>query len=182
MKAHGARGEITYSGEQLRSLWIFRTFGLEGDAIVWFLGPCEVSGEHLVDQVDAAANDFIRAARMLHFIAEQFDGDLNHALLRQRLLVCCAAEALREIEGLRRAGDDLFVGDRKLSVSIATASPVSTLVHFAVNVDPAGAPVAACGLQELGVDPWRFAERLAAAYVADVEGIARARCTVRGVP
>jgi len=183
MKAHGVRDEIAYTGEQLRSLWIYRTFGIEGDAIVWFTGPCEVSGEHLVDQVDAAADDFIRAARMLHFIVEHFDGDLNHALLRQRLLVCLAAEALQtEIDGLRRAGDDLFVGERKLSVSIATVSPVSGLVHFAVNIDPTGAPVAACGLQELGIDPWPLAERLGATYVAEVRGMEKARCTVRGVP
>ena len=183
MKAHGIRDETTYTGEQLRSLWIYRTFGTEGDAIVWFAGPCEVSGEHLVDQVDAAANDFIRAARMMHFIVEHFDGDLNHAILRQRLLVCLAAEALRDgIEGLRRVGDDLFVREEKLSVSIATVSPVSGLIHLGVNIDPAGAPVPACGLGRLGVDPWAFAERLAGAYVAEVERMEKARCTVRSVP
>ena len=172
-----------YTGEQLRSLWIYRTFGVEGDAIAWFAGPCDVSGEALVDQVDAAAKDSIRAARMMHFVVEHFSGDLNHAILRQRLLVCMAAEVLRaEISGLRRVGDDLFVGEKKLSVSIATASPVSNLIHLAVNIDPTGAPVRACGLQEFGVDPWRFAERLVAAYVAETERMAKARCTVRGVP
>ena len=183
MKAHCAREEIAYTGAQLRSLWIYRTFDLEGDAIAWFAGPCEVSGEHLVDQVDAAANDHIKAARMMHFIIEHFDGDLNHAILRQRLLVCMAGEVLGgEVAGLRRVGDDLFVGEKKLSVSIATVSPVSNLIHFAVNIDPTGAPVRACGLEELGVDPWRFAERLAAAYVGEAERMAKARCTIRGVP
>jgi len=183
VKAHRARDEITYTGEQLCSQWIYRTFGVEGDAIAWFEGPCEVSGERLVDQFDAQAGDFIKAARMMHFIVEHFDGDLDHAILRQRLLVCLAAEVLgREVNGLRRVGDDLFIGERKLSVSIATVSPVSSLIHFAVNTDPAGAPVPACGLGELGVDPWRFAERLAAAYVAEVERMAKARCTVRSVP
>jgi hypothetical protein len=183
MKAHCVREEITYTGEQLRSLWIYRTFGVEGDAIVWFAGPCDVSGEDLVDQVDAAAKDSIKGAQMMHFIVEHFSGDLNHAILRQRLLVCMAAEALRaEISGLRRVGDDLFVGEKKLSVSIATASPVSNLIHLGVNIDPTGAPVRACGLREFGVDPWRFAGRLAAVYVAETERMAKARCTVRGVP
>ncbi|MBM3475618.1 MAG: DUF366 family protein [Armatimonadetes bacterium] len=183
MKAHRVREEIAYTGEQLRSLWVYRTFGVEGDAIVWFAGPCDVSGEALVDQVDAAAQDSIRSARMMHFIVEHFSGDLDHAILRQRLLVCLAAEVLRdEIADLRRAGDDLFVGEKKLSVSIATASPVSVLIHLGVNIDPTGAPIPACGLEESGVDPHRFAERLAAAYVAETEAMAKARCTVRGVP
>jgi hypothetical protein len=183
MKAQCVRDEITYTGEQLRSLWIYRTFGIEGDAIVWFAGPCDVSGEHLVDQADAAARDFIKAARMMHFLVEHFGGDLNHAILRQRLLVCMAGEVLRaELDGLRRVGDDLFVRERKLSVSVATVSPVSCLIHFAVNIDSTGAPVVACGLQEFGIDPWRFAERLVSAYVAEAERMAKARYTVRGVP
>ena len=183
MKAHAAPDEIKYTGEQLRSLWIYRTFGIEGDAIVWFVGACDVSGERLVDQMDAAGGDFIKAARMLHFIVEHFDGDLNHAILRQRLLVCLAREVLSgDTRSLRRTGDDLFVADRKLSVSIATVSPVSTLVHFGLNIDPSGAPVPACGLAELGIDPLRLAEKLAATYIAEVKRMAKARCTVRGVP
>lgn len=182
MNAYCVRDEIAYTGEQLRSLWIYRTFGIEGDAIVAFAGPCEVSGEALVDQVDATAGDCIRAAQMIHFIVEHFDGDLDRAILRQRLLVCLAAETLRgHIGDLRREGDDLFVGENKLSVSIATVSPVSTLIHLGINIDPTGAPVRACGLGEFGVEPWRFAEALVAGYVAEMERIARARCTVRGV-
>jgi hypothetical protein len=183
MKVHLAADDIAYDGTQLRSLWIYRTFGIVGDAMVGFEGPCEVRGEHLVDQVDAAADDFIRARRMLHFIVEHFDGDLTHAVLRQRLLVCLAAEVLqRDAPGLRRVGDDLLLGERKLSVSVATVSPVSTLTHFAVNLDPAGAPVPVCSLGDLGVDARGFAERLTAAYVAEVERMGKARCTVRGVP
>ena len=41
------------------------------------------------------------------------------------------------------AGDDLYVGDRKLSISIAAPSPTSALIHFALNIDPTGAPVRA---------------------------------------
>jgi len=183
VKAHGATEEIRYTGAELRSLWIYRTFGVEGDAFVWFEGPCHVDGERLVDQVDAATGDSIKAARMLHFIVEHFDGDLNHAVLRQRLLVCFAAELLaRDVPSFRRVGDDLFSGTRKLSVSIATVSPVSTLIHFALNIDPTGAPVEACGLEEFGVDPHVFAQRLAAAYCAEADRMEKARCTVRSVP
>jgi hypothetical protein len=183
VKAHVAAEEITYTGEQLRSLWIYRTFGIEGDAIVWFVGPCDVAGARLVDQMDARAGDFLKAARMLHLIVEHFNGDLDHAILRQRLLVCLAREVLADgIGALRRVGDDLFVGDRKLSVSIATVSPVSTLIHLGINIDPSGSPVPACGLDEFGLDPVRTGEKVAAAYIAEVKRMAKARCTVRGVP
>ena len=37
---------------------------------------------------------------------------------------------------VHRSGDDLFVGDRKLSVSIVTASPVSLLLHAGINMTP----------------------------------------------
>jgi hypothetical protein len=183
MQGHFSEREMAYTGEQLRSLWVYRTFGVVGDCIASFLGPCDVSGERLVDQVDAAAGDSIKAAWMLHFIVEHFEGDLRTIVLRQRLLVALARGILApSLEGLRREGDDLFVGERKLSVSIATVSPISGLIHLGLNVDPAGAPVAACGLAEFGVDPRAFAEDLMGAYVAETESVERARCTVRSVP
>jgi uncharacterized protein len=183
MRAHFAEGARPYTGAELRSLWIYRTFGIEGDATVAFIGPCDVAGERLVDQVDAQAGSSIAAASMLHLVVEHFGPDLRLAVHRQRLLVCLAREALGDtVASLRRDGDDLYVGQRKLSVSIATVSPVSSLIHLGLNVDPAGAPVPACGLGELGVDPRGFAERLMAAYGAEIESVERARCTVRGVP
>ncbi len=186
MNSHLSRDNITYTGDELRSLWIYRKFGIVGDAIVAFVGACDVDGERLVDQVDAAAGDSIKAASMMHFLIEHFpspSAGLAQAVLRQRLLVCLAAEILRgQVADFRRVGDDLFVGERKLSVSIATVSPVSSLVHFAVNIDPTGAPVAACGLGQLGIDPWPFAEALLAGYVSECESMEAARCTVRGVP
>ncbi len=47
-----------------------------------------------------------------------------------------------------RDGDDIFIGGKKLSVSIVTASPVSILLHLGVNVDSEGAPVLATGLKD----------------------------------
>ena len=52
----------------------------------------------------------------------------------------------------RREGDDLYSGNRKLTVSIVTASPVSVLLHMGVNWDSTGAPVSAIGLRDLGVE------------------------------
>lgn len=104
---------------------------------------------------------------------------------RQRLVVAEAAEILREMApglALRRCGDDLYRGERKLSVSVATRSPASGLIHFGVNVDPTGAPVPAVGLAELGVEPLEFARRLLAAYAEEMVGLERACAKVREVP
>jgi hypothetical protein len=176
---------IPYVGTNLRSGWIRETFGLEGEALVAWLGPCHVATEHLVDLEDVAAGAEIYAELMLHFLAEHPGDDLLVTVCRQRLLVAAALEILRGLTPaapVRRVGDDLYSGDRKLSVSIATRSPRSGLIHLGVNVDPGGAPVPALGLAEMGVDPADFARRLLAAYAQEMAEIEHARHKVREVP
>jgi len=176
--------EIPYTGRELRSGWIADTTGIEGDAIVAFVGPGEVPLENMVDMEDVHRGVPIKAAQMLHFLVEHFDTDLARTVLRQRLLVCQAAEILNQtsMRQIRRDGDDLFVGERKLSVSIATASPTSTLIHLGLNIDPAGAPVPAIGLDELGVPAAEVAEQIMPAYVEEMQSIEAAQRKVRGVP
>lgn len=184
MQTHLCPATIRYTGHQLRSLWIFDEFGLQGDAIVAFVGPCRVELSEMVDRANVAAGQPIEAAQMLHFIAEHFDRDLNRAVLRQRLFICLIAErlgALGSVPPLRRDGDDLYAAERKLSVSIATISPVSTLMHVGLNVDPAGAPVDAAGLGEWGVDVEALAGELLEAYAGEIEDAHLATCKVRGV-
>ncbi len=174
----------TYDGTQLRSHFILETFGVGGDAIVAFRGPAEVRGAALVDLEDRRHGLFIRSRDMLHILAEHFGGTLETAVLRQRILVLVAAAILAESGsgGLRRSGDDLFAGEGKLSVSIATVSPVSSLIHFGLNIDPAGAPVRAAGLADVGADPAGFAARLLDAYADECARMERARVKVRPVP
>ena len=189
---------IPYTGPNLRSGWIEATFGLPGEALVAWLGPCHVATADLVDLDDQRAGAEIHAALMLHFLAEHPGDELFRTVLRQRLLVAEALEILRDFpaaEGLRREGDDLYLSPpllqgegagggaspRKLSVSIATLSPRSGLIHFAVNVDPTGAPVPAVGLHELGVDPADFARRLLERYATEMAGVAAACLKVREV-
>ena len=178
-----ASGPLTYDGSQLRSHWAFMTFGVEGDVIVYFIGPAQLRGDQLVDLADQKSQALIRAANMLHFIAEHFNCDLPSAVLRQHLLCAIAAEVLSRISGttIRREGDDLFVDDRKLSVSIATVSPVSALIHLGINIDPAGAPVPAIGLEELGVDSDQAGESIAHAYADEMRQVAAACTKVRWV-
>jgi hypothetical protein len=175
---------LDYDGTQLRSHWAYRHLGLAGDCIVGFQGSCEVAGERLVDLEDRSAGATIVARRMVHFLVEHFDRDLELAIARQRLLVCIAGESIRDLGGTppRRLGDDLHVGDRKLSVSVATASPVSTLIHLGINVDARGAPVAAIDLRELGIDAVALGREVLNRYVEEIEGAGRARCKVRSVP
>ena len=173
---------IAYTGCELRAHWIYDQTGLAGDAVVGFCGPASVPVAHMVDREDVRRGEGIRAAGMLHLIAEHFDADLLRTVLRQRLLVCLAAELLQAAGvAVARQGDDLFLAERKLSVSIATASPVSTLIHLGLNVDPTGAPVPAVGLTELGILGRELAEQLMSAYVSELASCEVARCKVRGV-
>ncbi|MGD9497131.1 MAG: DUF366 family protein [Armatimonadota bacterium] len=185
MQTHQSPGSIAYTGHQLRSHWILETFGLQGDAIVAFRGPCRVELAEMVDVADVVARQPIQAAEMLHLIAEHFDRDLHRAVLRQHLLICVIAEALAPRPGvpaLRRDGDDLFAGERKLSVSIATVSPVSALIHVGLNIDPAGAPVPAVGLAQWGVDADELGAQVLDAYAREIADVQLAACKVRGVP
>lgn len=109
-------------------------------------------------------------------------------MYRQRLLIVTAKELLESLTNrkVRRNGDDLFL-DRaeaipgKLSVSIATASPTSTLIHAGFNIRTEGTPVPTVGLSELGIDIPIFASELLNRYAAEVEDIFLARCKVRAV-
>lgn len=176
---------ITYTGKELRPHWGLEKTGVYGSLITAFVGPCDVPTAHLVDLEDRLAADHIRARSMLHFIAEFYGTTLEAGVLFQRLFMVWAEQLLNDRGGgVRRSGDDLFVGDRKLSVSIATVSPVSVLIHWALNIDPAGAPVAAIGLGEIGLAGFQvldFAKQLLHHYIEEVETIRQAQCKVRPV-
>ena len=115
---------------------------------------------------------------------DRAEEDLERAVLRQRMLVVLTAETLAALSGrsCERRGDDLFVDGGKLSVSIATRSPVSTLIHLGLNIDAEGAPVETADLGALGVAPASVADELLRRYVEEMSGIAAARCKVLGVP
>ncbi len=81
---------------------------------------------------------------MVHFIIEHFDiqpADIKSCYHRQRILVMIVKDILSE-SGIRtkREGDDLYFGDKKLSVSIVTCSNSSMKIHFGMNVINKGTP------------------------------------------
>lgn len=176
--------EIKYTGKQLRAHWAYESFNLEGDSIVAFVGLCEIHSDWMVDLADRRQGARIYSPSMLHFIVEHFDLDLEKALLRQRLLVCILQEELnRRLKAnvVERQGDDLFDGDHKLSVSVATLTPVSSVIHLGINTSGERVPVPAKGLKDYGLDPKELAEAVMERYQRELEDLKLARCRVKGV-
>ena len=173
---------IAYDGSQLRAHWLLARFGLAGDAAVAFRGPCDVRADEIADLADLDGPG-IAGDDLVHVVWESFAApDLLLAVHRQRLLAAQARELLARLApgaAVRRDGDDLWVGDGKLSISIATVTPVSSVIHFAVNATPGGAPVRTATLHDLGVAPRAFGEALLGALAAEQAGIVVARAKVR---
>ena len=68
--------EIKYIGSQLQPHWIYKNFKMQGDAIVAFIGECEVKLTEMVDIEDVINNEPIYSKYMLSFITEQFNINL----------------------------------------------------------------------------------------------------------
>ena len=192
MKGKYVKGKrITYDGSQLRSLWAFTEHNVQGNSIIAFRGPCAVEGEALVDVKDRKEGRVIRSDDMVHFIVELFDSDLRRTIVLQRLLMCIIKDVIELMKPeimVTRRGDDLFievdeegVDDRKLSVSIATASPVSTLIHAGVNILSSNTPVPTLGLQDLEIPVDDFAVTVLERFVREMKEMELARCQVRAV-
>jgi hypothetical protein len=176
--------EIKYIGSQLVPHWIYKNFKMQGDAIVAFIGECEVKLTEMVDIEDVINDEPIYSKFMLSFISEQFGVNLVEGVLRQRLLITIIKELLEE-KGVfvLRNGDDLMIDGRKLSVSIATKSITSVLIHTGLNIISEGAPVKASGLKsELGIEDIKgFALEVMRRYSEEIEDIVLATTKVRGV-
>lgn len=177
---------IKYDGTQLASLWAFRSFGLQGDSIVSFRGPCVVNISEMVDLADVRDNSPIYSENMLHFIVEHFDLDLEKTIVRQRLLMAIIKDTVQQFTGLvlHRSGDDLYHEDKKLSVSIATLTPVSTMIHTGLNILSDNVPVPAVGLADFGLteeDATGLGAAICDLYTRECAEILMARCKVRGV-
>lgn len=175
---------VIYDGNQLQSHWIYRQYGLLGDAVVAFAGEVNVNLDKMVDLADVQVNEFIYSPLMLNFIIEHFNTDLELAVYRQRLFMVCIKEELEQYEiDVNRIGDDLYVNRGKLSISIATSTTVSTLIHVGLNIETQGTPVKTAGLNELGIsDISAFADKVMVRYKRELEQIYEARCKVKGKP
>lgn len=195
--------QIAYIGKQLRSHWIYERYAnklrhetntvlkdlyrrMLSDAAVAFVGPCDVKLTELADIEDSVNDAPIFSPLMLHVIIDLFSSDLHRTVYQQRMLIVLAKEIIERRTAwlVERSGDDIYVtrpdGSRgKLSVSIASAGSMSTLIHTGLNIRTEGTPVPTVGLDELGIEPIAFAEEWLARYQAEVEDIYLARCKVK---
>ena len=131
-----------YDGSQIDPSWAFQEFGIYGSSIISWIGPVNITPDNLKDFADVGLE--IKSNYMVNFICEFFDQqppNMRIAYLRQRLLVMIFREILTE-KGIptKREGDDIFVNDRKLSISIASISLSSAKIHFALNLKDEGTP------------------------------------------
>ncbi|MGZ3782755.1 MAG: DUF366 family protein, partial [Pseudobdellovibrionaceae bacterium] len=174
-------------GTQLRSLYAYLEHGILGPSIIAWQGPCSISFDHMVDGEDLLAKAVIQGDEMLHFIIEVFDRDLFSAVALQRLFASICRDYLQVSaekafeKNLVRDGDDIYLEDRKLSISIATKSPVSVMVHFAMNVTNQGTPVKTLSLRDLKLVPQNVAEDLIRLFQKEFSSIVMATQKVRPV-
>ncbi|CAN5631656.1 DUF366 family protein [soil metagenome] len=183
--------EFPYDGTQLRSLFAYLDHGLLGDSIVSWVGSCDIDFAHMVDGEDLLAKAEIRGGRMVHFIVEKFQATLPEMVALQRLLASIVKDVVVDKEHgiprfpIRREGDDVYVvlpdGEGKLSISIATVSPASGLVHFAVNVSNEGTPVKTASLEDLRFAAREFAELVLKKFSVECESIREATMKVKWV-
>ena len=195
--------QIPYTGKDLRSHFIYDQFDFLGDALVAFAGPCEVTLDHMVDLEDVKLKRPIYSENMLHFLGEFYGIDLETTVVYQRLLMALMLEELRkrvspspqpmasppwraspsrgEGDRIFRSGDDLYEGEAKLSVSIATLSPVSTLIHAGVNISSKNTPVKTKGLDDFKIAAPEFAQSVLKKFQEEFQDISKAVCKVRSV-
>jgi len=187
MKSEFLDQEICYTGKELAPHWIYKNFNIQGDAVVGFIGECEVKLPEMVDIQDVLDNSPIYSKKMVHFIVEHFNMPLIEGVVRQRLLINIARDVimlnLPNQNKIIRNGDDLFYNEGKLSVSIATKSLNSVLIHLGINIDAVGAPVHASGLEsDMNIkNHEEIAKQIMINYCKEYDEIINASCKVRGV-
>lgn len=156
MKHYHLKKKIKYDGSQLKAFWALEELNIKGPSIVTWIGPMNIKKEKIVDYEDKGRE--IKGGEMAHFIIEHFDsqpGNIKLCYHRQRMLIMILKEELLKM-GIktRREGDDLYINDSKLTVSIATASISSMKIHLGINLSSEGTPenIKTIGLKECNLD------------------------------
>jgi len=176
--------KLKYDGSQLSSHFALKKFSVQGDSILVFKGPMDIEENKIADLEDLLAGKLIRSGMMLHFIVELFNESLECCILKQRILVRLAADIISNQSGVQLTvkGDDLYIDDKKLSVSIAAPSPVSIMIHFGINISTKDVPVKAASLQDLNLAPDDIGRLIADSFKKEMESVKWAVCKVKAVP
>ena len=185
MKTKWIKQIIAYDGSQLRPHFAYENYKLLGNSIVGWVGPCDISFEKMIDLEDVLAKSPIRGAKMVHFIIEVFNQSLFSAVALQRLLASLVKDEIqlrlksnKQIQ-LFRDGDDVFWDEKKISISIASISSVSTQIHFAVNVNNNNTPVKTASLEDFKISTDSFAKSILEKFSEEFESISAATQKVR---
>ena len=119
----------------------------------------------------------IKGEDLIHIIVERFDspGSMRLAYYMQRLLIVCIRDVLMDHEiRTKRKGDDLFVRDGKLTVSIASAGVSSEKIHCGINITTKGTPddIKTAALLDIGINDWKaIAKEIAETFLQETEDI-----------
>ncbi len=167
MKIYFVPEEMPYDGSQLQPLYAYLHHKVLGDSIISWIGACDIPFENMIDGEDLVDRAAIKGSRMLHFIIEIFHTSLFVGVTSQRLFASITRDYLQgsarktlQKDDLIRQGDDIFWKDKKLSISIASRSAVSTQIHFGMNISTLGTPVKTTSLEELELDAKSVAQDL----------------------
>jgi uncharacterized protein len=145
--------KIKYDGSQLAPHWIYKNYNTIGDVAACFIGPCDIPYKFMVDIEDIINKDTIFSNEMLHFVVEIFNKNIMFSVLFQNIIISLIQNVLLSYNiNVVKKGDDLFVNDKKLSISIATASIMSALIHIGINIDSNNTPVKTISLNDLNID------------------------------
>lgn len=172
-------GRMAYDGSQLHHAFAYEQADKLGATICYFRGSADVK-EHLVDLEDSLADDFIKSEEMWHFIIEIPEATITEMVVWQRLFISMCIDMLKEEckdKRIIRRGDDIWVGLRKLSVSIATLSRFSGLIHIGINIKVGeGCPVGAIGLNDFTEEGRTeiFGQDMAFAFVKEYNDVKEA--------
>jgi hypothetical protein len=176
MKSIILKDLIKYDGSQIAPLWAY-SMGIKGDSVVIFHGPMDVTFDNMKDLEDEKAGKTIKGDDLIHIIVERFNSpaSMRLAYYMQRLLIVSIKEVLgkRGIETTRN-GDDLFVGDGKLTVSIASAGVACEKIHCGINITTNGTPsdVNTAALLDNGIDDWKLlAKEIAETFIREIDDI-----------
>lgn len=178
--------EYKYTGDQLAPHWIYKNYKMQGDAIVGFYGECDVKLTEMVDIEDVINSEPIYSKSMLSFIIEQFNIGLVEGVVRQRLFISIIKESIEKRldmskHKIERRGDDIYVDGYKMSVSIATKSVTSVLIHTGINIISEGAAIKAIGLNDVGIyDIKELAQEIMSKYSEEIDDIILATTKVNG--
>lgn len=183
MKTLFLDGKLDYDGSQLRPLFAYEDHGVLGNSCIAFRGACDISFAQMKDLEDLRDQSAIRGADMVHFILEIFDPSLWGAVAFQRLTAAIIQQGVLDLSAgkiqLRRQGDDLFWNEKKFSISIASKSAVSVMIHFAVNVSNQNTPVPTCALEDFKIPAEVFARTMLAHLAFEFQSTIEATQKVR---